>query len=361
MLRRRRLYALLFGLLISAPAAAAAPRAIAWEKGGFDGALAKAAKAGKPLVAEFYAEWCPWCKKMAKDTFPDAALASFVGERLVAVQVNAEKAYRVKTDFALAHHVGGYPTFIVFNPKGEEIDRVVGYMGPKEFKTALEDLLAGKGTLKDLEARLAGGDSSPELLVKLGDKRTEVEDWARAKELYAKVIEADASGKFGAEALLSLAQVAKREKDYEKVVKLSRQYLDSFAKGEDRAAAHRGLIGGLTKKGDKDALLPAWRAYVAEMKDDPEALNSFAWWCSQERVALREGLAAAEHARTLQPKDGSILDTLAVLHFVMAHYDEAIKTEKAALALDPSNKEMKERLQSMIETRKVYTRLAARR
>src|SRR6186997_1587598 len=105
--RRSTAAALVLYLFLPALAGAAKPRGIIWEKTDFDHALAKAAEDGKPLVAEFYAQWCPWCKKMEKETFPDAALGGFVGERMVAVQVDAEKAYRVKTDFALSHHVGG--------------------------------------------------------------------------------------------------------------------------------------------------------------------------------------------------------------------------------------------------------------
>uniref|UniRef100_UPI0027155081 thioredoxin family protein n=1 Tax=Aquitalea sp. ASV15 TaxID=2795104 RepID=UPI0027155081 len=40
------------------------------DNAGLDAALAEARAQGKPLLLDFYADWCVSCKEMESDTFP---------------------------------------------------------------------------------------------------------------------------------------------------------------------------------------------------------------------------------------------------------------------------------------------------
>ncbi len=92
-----------------------------------DRELAAASAAGKPLLFDFYADWCVSCKEMEKYTFTDpavhAALGNFV---LLKADVTANDA----VDQALMQRFGiiGPPATLFFGGQGEHRElRLVGY------------------------------------------------------------------------------------------------------------------------------------------------------------------------------------------------------------------------------------------
>ena len=89
---------------------------------------------GRPVMLDFYADWCTSCKEMERYTFSDknvqAALAN-------AVLLHADVTKNDATDQELLKHFGifGPPTIAFYGSDGEERQRfrVVGYMKATEF------------------------------------------------------------------------------------------------------------------------------------------------------------------------------------------------------------------------------------
>jgi thioredoxin:protein disulfide reductase len=96
--------------------------------------VAAASAAGRPVMLDFYADWCTSCKEMERYTFSDknvqAALAN-------AVLLHADVTKNDATDQELLRHFGifGPPTIAFYGSDGEERQnfRVVGYMKATEF------------------------------------------------------------------------------------------------------------------------------------------------------------------------------------------------------------------------------------
>jgi thiol:disulfide interchange protein DsbD len=101
---------------------------------GLDRELAAAAAAGRPVMLDFYADWCVSCKEMERYTFTDEAVKqSLAGAVLLKADVTANDA----ADQALLQRFGifGPPTIAFWSADGTERTqyRVVGFMKAAEF------------------------------------------------------------------------------------------------------------------------------------------------------------------------------------------------------------------------------------
>ena len=95
--------------------------------------------AARPVMLDFYADWCVTCKEMERFTFSDAQVqAKFAGMLLLQADVTANSA----DDKALLKRfrLFGPPGIIFFDNSGREIDglRVIGYQNAGQFVKTLE-------------------------------------------------------------------------------------------------------------------------------------------------------------------------------------------------------------------------------
>ncbi|MBK9522342.1 MAG: protein-disulfide reductase DsbD [Rhodocyclaceae bacterium] len=100
------------------------------------------AMAKRPVMLDFYADWCVSCKEMERFTFTDPAIAAAMSKmRLVQADVTANS----EADAALLKRFDlfGPPGIIFFDANGREIPelRVVGFVSADQFLPTLERAL----------------------------------------------------------------------------------------------------------------------------------------------------------------------------------------------------------------------------
>jgi thiol:disulfide interchange protein DsbD len=98
-------------------------------------------QAGKPVMLDFYADWCVACKEMERLTFQDDSVKKHLANMtLVRADVTANNA----ADSALLKkfHLYGPPGVIFFDSHGAEIKdaRVIGYVSAERFLSILENV-----------------------------------------------------------------------------------------------------------------------------------------------------------------------------------------------------------------------------
>ncbi|MCC6697907.1 MAG: thioredoxin family protein [Candidatus Hydrogenedentes bacterium] len=107
----------------------------------YDEGIAAAKSEGKPVLIDFVAEWCVWCKKMDEDVYSNREIAQGLAE-FVCVRVDVEKDPRV----ALAYDAGTLPRTIFLNTHGQIMVDRSGYLPLEVFQDALADARAGART-----------------------------------------------------------------------------------------------------------------------------------------------------------------------------------------------------------------------
>jgi thiol:disulfide interchange protein DsbD len=98
-------------------------------------AVAAASAAGKPVMLDFYADWCVSCKEMEKYTFPDAGVRAALAD---AVLLKADVTKNDADDQALLERfeIFGPPTIAFFGTDGIERKnfRLVGFIPADRFR-----------------------------------------------------------------------------------------------------------------------------------------------------------------------------------------------------------------------------------
>ncbi len=103
--------------------------------------------ATKPVMVDFYADWCTACKELDAFTFSDPAVAKrMAGLTLLRVDVTANNA----NDKALMrkYQLFGPPAMLFFDPQGHELSqaRVIGFQNAEKFGAHLDRLPSGSPT-----------------------------------------------------------------------------------------------------------------------------------------------------------------------------------------------------------------------
>jgi len=106
--------------------------------GAWDKMTYEAKRKNKIMVVDFYADWCKPCKQMEQNVFVEPEVINYIKEHFIAYRLEVEK--NVKGDMLKKrHNVEFYPTFIFFDPNGNELSRVTGYLNKTAFLAALKE------------------------------------------------------------------------------------------------------------------------------------------------------------------------------------------------------------------------------
>ena len=99
---------------------------------------ARLQSAGRPVMLDFYADWCVSCKEMEAQTFVDPAVHAKLDKALL---LRADVTANSDDDRALLKrfHLFGPPGIILFDAQGHELEtaRVVGFQDAPRFATSL--------------------------------------------------------------------------------------------------------------------------------------------------------------------------------------------------------------------------------
>jgi thiol:disulfide interchange protein DsbD len=135
----------LSGLRVGEASSAAAP--VAFQRvansAGLDNAIRAAT--GKPVMLDFYADWCVSCKEMERFTFTDSGVQARL-QQMVKLQADVTGNTAEHAALLKRFQLFGPPGIIFFDREGREIQalRVIGFQSADKFAGVLDRALATK-------------------------------------------------------------------------------------------------------------------------------------------------------------------------------------------------------------------------
>ena len=109
-------------------------------------ALQKAQQEKKLVLVDFTgSDWCTACIKLRRSVLDTGAFREYAADKFVLMEVDLPQRAdfdaelrRRNEELAERYHIGGYPTVMVLNPKGEVMGGFEGCIGEKDLVKALD-------------------------------------------------------------------------------------------------------------------------------------------------------------------------------------------------------------------------------
>jgi len=111
------------------PAQAKTGAKIVWQPS-FEKALVMAKKSGRPILVDFYAEWCGPCKMLDREVWPQASVVQ-ESRNWIAVKVDGDK----RADLLKRYGITGFPTIAFLKPDGNISKTQVGIAIPPNLQS----------------------------------------------------------------------------------------------------------------------------------------------------------------------------------------------------------------------------------
>ncbi|MBW2440434.1 MAG: DUF255 domain-containing protein [Deltaproteobacteria bacterium] len=113
---------------------ATAVESINWRS--YEEGLAVSKVEKKKVFLHFYADWCVFCGKMAKETFQNPDVIAYLNNHFISVRVDTDK----RPDTAMKYGVMGLPSTWFLTEMGEAIGTVPGFIGPDTLLSMLKEV-----------------------------------------------------------------------------------------------------------------------------------------------------------------------------------------------------------------------------
>ena len=325
---------------------------------------------------------------MDSDTYTDKRIIDFAKNNLISIKIDSEKG--TGPEQKTKYRVRGYPTILVLDSLGNEIDRIVGYRPPEEFLKELIRIKNGENTLSYLQEKFINDSGDISLQLNIAEKYIDLNLSDSAKkyldlvqkyylennqlvfknlfilsqfynrtgfseiaiDLLDQIIDLDIDSSETAY-FYSLLYKAKQYNNINDLM----EYVDLTDDTTRKKQSYWQIIRILKKNVDNQSLeaelyLKVVNLYDKKYKYLPRLLNSFSWRMTELGLLLPEALEKVNIALEFG-EDLKILDTKAEVLWKLGRVDEALEVISKCIQGNPEYQYYQNQKEKFLNTKAI--------
>lgn len=313
--------------------------AVEWFDGGLEQALSKAKAEHKLVFVDVGAYWCPPCHELDEKVFTRPEFGAWLGERMIAVHVDAEKGDG--PELVERYDVQAYPTMLVLEASGIEKGRVVDFVEAEPLIAKLEAITAGGNVLAELEAAAKDNPDDVEARYRLGHAYALAAKREQADSVFALVVAADPDNQagFASKVFYDRSQffTLKLDDNPEGTIAELEALQEKYPDSAEATKAYRLMGRAYCQLGKTDEAVAALEAMIGKDPEDVSLKISYGWFAFRENCRPDAGLAAVLAGIEQDPKAAELRYLEAELRRLIGEPEAALAAIRKASELEPES------------------------
>jgi tetratricopeptide (TPR) repeat protein len=225
-------------------------------------------RTGDRILASFEAYWCPWSRLLRDSLYVNPVVAeSLASFKCVALDADRDSA------LCKAYDIRVFPTILIMDCRGVELERLVGYSPPAEFLQRLSTLRQSDEVVAEMFAREQRSGDDPEFLLAFGDLLRDMGTYGTALMRYEKAVQLTEGKRADLyeEATYAMAECSMLAGEYRAAAERFRSFIESNPRSDRRGDA--AILGALCyqRSGDHKRADGMLETYLRTDPDGPFA------------------------------------------------------------------------------------------
>ena len=285
-------------------------------------------------------------------------MQAFSKANFISLKYNAKE--EVGSQYFKKYNCKGVPHLLFVDSKGNEVDRIIGFLSPTEYLLRIENIAQKRNTLHDYLTRYEKGEVNADIIAAIAMKYEDRKENDKAAEFYSILISEypDPTSEFYKQGKYFLAS-------YEFINGNENSLKDYITNNQDsqlKMSAYKKMVFHYADTKQREKEMTTYKEMLSIFPDDSGVLNTYAWRMAEIEFNLEDALVKIRKAVDITSDDpnrqANIIDTEAEVLWKMNRFDDAIEAIGRAILIEPENQYFRDQKEKFIESKKTASQSA---